>query len=129
MNLDNIKFNNFFNHSKEKKDKNDETNKEIIGLEQKKLNKLLKIKGKLPVLKTGKMIRNEKMPLDKLVCNVNDKEDYDFLVKEICKSSAKKVSRRYEDEDRLIKDKISFFNERKMEGLFKYYNRNKDHII
>jgi hypothetical protein len=129
LNLDNIKFNNFFNHSKEKKDKNEETNKEINNFEQKKLNKLLKIKGKLPVLKTGKMIRNEKMPLDKLVRSVNDKEDYDYLVKEICKSSAKKVSRRYEDEDRMIKDKISFFHERKREGTYKYYNRNKDHLI
>ncbi len=129
MNLDNTKFNNSFNHSKEKKDKNEETNKEINNFEQKKLNKLLKIKGKLPVLKTGKMIRNEKMPLDKLVRSVNDKEDYDYLVKEICKSSAKKVSRRYEDEDRMIKDKISFFHERKREGTYKYYNRNKDHLI
>ena len=43
----------------------------------------------MPVLKTGKMIINEKMKASDLVFNVKDNLDYDYLVKKMSKSIKK----------------------------------------
>ena len=50
---------------------------------------LIKKNGKLPVLKTGKMMINEKMKASDLVFNVKDNLDYDYLVKKMSKSIKK----------------------------------------
>ena len=58
------------------------TNEPVVKVSSREKS-LIKKNGKLPVLKTGKMMINEKMKASDLVFNVKDNLDYDYLVKKM----------------------------------------------
>ena len=64
------------------------TNEPVVKVSSREKS-LIKKNGKLPVLKTGKMMINEKMKASDLVFNVKDNLDYDYLVKKMSKSIKK----------------------------------------
>ena len=83
-------------------------------------NKLSKIKGKVYILKTGKMLHNEKMKASELLFNVKDSQDYDYLLKAISNSIKKKP--KLKKDTLLSADKIGmFYNNKKRHSIINNY--------